>query len=74
MIYTVLSLADLGGVFLETEATYRAQHGECGLETESPEAAKKEVQQALTEAQHKLVKKLIGQECLVLELQTKLDE
>ena len=37
MISTVLSLADSGGVFLETEATYRAQHGEHGLEAENSE-------------------------------------
>ena len=37
MISTVLSLADSGGVFLETEATYRAQHGERGLEAENSE-------------------------------------
>lgn len=77
MISTVLFLADSGGVFLETEATYRAQHG---LETENPEATQKtleEVQQALAEAQRELetaLAKLAEQERLVLELQTKLEE
>ena len=79
MISTVLSLVDSGGVFLETEATYRAQHGEHGLKTESSEATQKaleEVQQALGEAQHELemaLAKLAEQEHLVLELQAKLE-
>ena len=80
MISTVLSLADSGGVFLETEATYRAQHGERGPGTEDSGATQKaleETQQALTEAQHELEKAvtaLAEQERLVKELQTKLEE
>jgi hypothetical protein len=59
MISTVLSLADSGGVFLETEATYRAHHDERGPETEDSGATQKaleETQQALTEIQHELEK------------------
>ena len=79
MISAMLSLADSRGVFLETEATYRAQHGECGPEMEDPGAtqALEETQQALTEAQHELEKAvtaLAEQKRLVQELQAKLEE
>ena len=76
MISTVLSLTNSGGVFLETEATYRAQHGERGLEAESPEAIQKALEEALMAVQRELEAaqaKLTEQEHGVQDLQAALD-